>query len=93
MRRLLVVALAGLFGFATPAVAQNAVPVLIGQDGPTGGQGLPSGSGQDALAQVPDDNQGGGPNPLLIGGGLLIAGGLAAILIANSNRNKNPVSP
>lgn len=95
MRRFLTVALAGLLGFAAPAFAQNATPVLISQgSSQVGGSGT---GGQDALAQVPDGQGGlfgpGGPSPILIAGGLGLGVAGLILVIVSQNRNNNPVSP
>ena len=103
MRRFLAIVLASSFGLSAPAFAQSAAPVLIGQNTQAAGV-VPE--GQDAMAQSQPQCQGpnndpscggvlfgtGGVSPLLIAGGLAIAGGVI-IFAATQNNNNNPVSP
>jgi hypothetical protein len=105
MRRYLAIVLASSLGLAAPAFAQSAAPVLIGQDTQSAGVAP---AGQDAMAQSQPQCQGpnndpscggvlfgtgaGGISPLLIAGGLAIAGGVI-IYAATQNSNNNPVSP
>lgn len=95
MRRLLAIVLVGLLGFAAPVFAQNATPVLIGQNtSQAGGRGP---DGQDALAQDRDQNQElfgpGGPSPILLAGGLALGAAGLIIYAVSQNKSDNPVSP
>jgi hypothetical protein len=93
MRHLLAVAVSGLVFVAAPAFAQNASPVLIGQNvssaAPQGGAG--GNSGEDALAQVPGQSQ--DFTGLLLAGGLAVGVGALIVVVANQNETDNPVSP
>jgi hypothetical protein len=93
MRGLLVIGVSGLLSFAAPAFAQNASPVLIGQNvssaAPQGNAG--GNSGEDALAQVSDQNQ--DTTGLLLAGGLAIGAAALIVVVANQNETSNPVSP
>jgi hypothetical protein len=106
MRRYLAVVLVSSLGLTAPAFAQSAAPVLIGQNTQAAGV-VPA--GQDAMAQSRPECQGqnndpncgglffgtgaGGVSPLLIAGGLAIAGGVIVYAATQNNNNNNPVSP
>lgn len=97
MRRFLAIMLASSFGLTAPAFAQNAPPVLIGQNSPAASPVTAGSAAQDAMAQSQDPNDDrrgglfffgpGGPSPLLIGGALAIAGG---VVIYAATRSTSP---
>jgi hypothetical protein len=99
MRRLLTSVVAGLLAVSSSAFAQTGAPVLTGQDTQPVLSDQSRSNGQDAMAQVTDQNQDqglfgpGGPDPLVLGLGLGLAGGLTAFIISQSNKSSNPVSP
>ena len=93
MRRLLTVVTAGLLAVAGPAFAQNAQPVLIGQGSPATTTTSSQSSGEDALAQFPNQQNTIFNNPLLIAGLITAAIAIPIAIAVSSNDSDQAASP